>query len=59
MPEKDPRQMKTAEVAKMARKAGIQDIEHMNKSQMLQAMGKSPSGNSSGSSSSQKSGNRK
>jgi hypothetical protein len=41
---KDPRQMKTAEVAKMARKKGIQDIEHMNKSQMLEAMGQSQSG---------------
>jgi hypothetical protein len=44
MPSKDPRQMKTGEVAKMARKAGIQDTGHMNKEQMVQAMEKRSSG---------------
>jgi hypothetical protein len=43
MPSKDPRQMKTGEVAKMARKAGIQDTGNMNKEQMVQAMEKGPS----------------
>jgi hypothetical protein len=60
---KDPRQMTTGEVAKMARKAGIQDIEHMNKNQMLQAMGKSPSAGAqpaqAGSSGQKSSSNRK
>ncbi len=59
---KDPRQMKTAEVAKMARKQGVQDIEHKNKSQMLDAMGKGPSGGGQPAqtgSSGQKSNNRK
>jgi hypothetical protein len=59
---KDPRQMTTGEVAKMARKAGIQDIEHMNKNQMLQAMGKGPSGGAQpaqAGSSGQKGSNRK
>jgi hypothetical protein len=46
MPNKDPRQMKTGEVAKMARKAGIQDTGRMNKEQMVQAMEKGPSGTS-------------
>jgi len=41
---KDPRQMKTAEVAKMARKKGVQDIEHMNKSQMIEAMSQQSGG---------------
>lgn len=41
---KDPRQMKTAEVAKMARKKGVQDIEHMNKSQMIEAMSQAGGG---------------
>jgi hypothetical protein len=44
MPSKDPRQMKTGEVAKMARKAGIQDTGSMNKQQMLQAMEKGKPG---------------
>lgn len=43
MPKKDPRQMKTGEVAKMARKAGIQDTGNMNKQQMVQAMEKGAS----------------
>jgi hypothetical protein len=43
VPKKDPRQMKTGEVAKMAKKAGIQDTGHMNKQQMLQAMARGPS----------------
>jgi hypothetical protein len=43
MPKKDPRQMKTGEVAKVARKAGIQDTGNMNKQQMVQAMEKGAS----------------
>jgi hypothetical protein len=42
MGDRNPRQMTTGEVAKQARKAGIKDIEHMNKEQMLQAMGQQP-----------------
>lgn len=41
MPQKDPRQMTTGEVAKMARKAGIKNVDQMNKDQLLQAMNQS------------------
>jgi len=37
--QKDPRQMTTGEVARQARKAGIEGVEKMNKDQMLRAMG--------------------
>ncbi|PZF86367.1 hypothetical protein [Micromonospora deserti] len=32
-------QMKTGEVAERARSAGVQNVEQMNKDQMIQAMG--------------------
>ena len=42
MGQKDPRQMTTGEVAKMARKAGIKNADQMNKDQLIQAMNQSP-----------------
>lgn len=38
MGKKDPQQMTTGEVAKMARKAGVEDTGEMNKQQMIDAM---------------------
>lgn len=38
MKQQDLSKMKTGEVAKLARKAGIQDIGSMNKQQMIQAL---------------------
>jgi hypothetical protein len=39
MPEKDPREMSMNEVAEMARRAGVQGVERMNKEEILRAMG--------------------
>jgi hypothetical protein len=39
MSEQDLRNMKTGEVAERARQAGIQNVEKMNKEQLLQALG--------------------
>jgi hypothetical protein len=36
-------QMKTGEIAARARKAGVQNVEQMNKDQMIQAMSRSSS----------------
>jgi hypothetical protein len=38
MGDKNLRQMRTGEVAEQARRAGVRDVEHMNKEQMVQAM---------------------
>jgi hypothetical protein len=42
MKQEDLTQMKTGEVAKRARKAGINNVDQMNKQEMIQAMGAGP-----------------
>lgn len=40
--QEDLNRMKTGEVANLARKAGVQGVEHMNKQQLIEAMGAAP-----------------
>ncbi|SCG70274.1 Rho termination factor N-terminal domain-containing protein [Micromonospora inositola] len=41
-------QMKTGEVAKRARKAGVDNVDRMNKQEMIAAIGRNESGRSGG-----------
>jgi len=49
MPKQDMNRMTTGQVAQRAKKAGVQNVEGMNKQQMIQAMGgKQPAGRANG-----------